>query len=296
MAQTLLKQPLRQRAILRYPGAKWRIADFILRHMPQHHSYLEPFFGSGAVLFRKQPSAIETVNDINGDIVNLFRVVQEQADVLADYVAGIPYARQVYEVSLHGNPTSSDVKRAARFLILAWQSYGSRADGKNCGWKKDVVGREAAYAVRCWNHLPGWIVAAQERLKQVQIEHKDALQLIRQFNHPKVLIYCDPPYVLSTRSCKHSYRNEMDDAAHEELLDLLNQHRGSVMLSGYANELYDKKLQGWARYDVDMVITSGAKRQESLWVKEVIWDSHHRSREDDKQISLFGLRMDENYV
>ena len=83
-------------AVLRYPGAKWRIADFILRHMPQHHSYLEPFFGSGAILFRKQPSAIETVNDINGDIVNLFRVVQEQADVLADYVAGIPYARQVY--------------------------------------------------------------------------------------------------------------------------------------------------------------------------------------------------------
>lgn len=256
------------RAILRYPGAKWRIADFILRHMPRHHSYLEPFFGSGAVLFRKVPAPIETINDINGDVVNLYQVVQQKAKTLAEVVAGIPYARQVYEESLQSNPEASDVERAARFLTLVWQSYGTRADGKNCGWKKDVVGREAAYAVRNWNRLPGWIVAAQARLKQVQIEHKDALQLIRQFNHPKVLIYCDPPYMLSTRRCRANYRHEMDDAAHEELLDVLNRHRGVVMLSGYANELYDAKLQDWARYDTDMVITSGQKRTESLWVKQ----------------------------
>ena len=258
------------RSILRYPGAKWRIADFILQYMPQHHSYLEPFFGSGAVLFRKAPAPIETVNDINNDVVNLFRVVQTKAAVLAEAIAGLPYARQVYEDSLQSDPEASDVERAARFLTLVWQSYGTRADGMNCGWKKDVAGREAAYAVRNWNRLPSWIIAAQARLKQVQIEHKDALQLIRQFNHPKVLVYCDPPYMLSTRSCKSSYRHEMDDATHEELLDVLNRHRGVAMLSGYANELYEAKLQGWARYDVDMVITSGIKRTETLWIKNVV--------------------------
>lgn len=258
------------RSILRYPGAKWRIADFILQYMPQHHSYLEPFFGSGAVLFRKAPAPIETVNDINNDVVNLFRVVQTKAAVLAEAIAGLPYARQVYEDSLQSDPEASDVERAARFLTLVWQSYGTRADGMNCGWKKDVAGREAAYAVRNWNRLPSWIIAAQARLKQVQIEHKDALQLIRQFNHPKVLVYCDPPYMLSTRSCKSSYRHEMDDATHEELLDVLNRHRGVAMLSGYANELYEAKLQGWARYDVDMVITSGIKRTETLWIKGVV--------------------------
>lgn len=268
MKQVVQKDSVR--AILRYPGAKWRIADFILRHMPRHHSYLEPFFGSGAVLFHKLPAPIETVNDINDDVVNLFRVVQTKADVLAEVVAGLPYARRVYEALLQGASAASDVERAVRFLTMVWQSYGTRADGINCGWKKDVVGREAAYAVRNWNRLPSWIVAAQARLKQVQIEHKDALQLIRQFNHPKVLIYCDPPYVLATRSCKSSYRHEMDDAAHEELLDVLNRHRGVVMLSGYANELYDAKLQDWARYDTDMVITSGHKRTESLWVKGVV--------------------------
>ena len=268
MKQVVQKESVR--AILRYPGAKWRIADFILRHMPRHHSYLEPFFGSGAVLFHKLPAPIETVNDINDDVVNLFRVVQTKADVLAEAVAGLPYARRVYEVSLQGDSEASDVERAARFLTMVWQSYGTRADGSACGWKKDVVGRESAYAVRNWNRLPSWIVAAQARLKQVQIEHKDALQLIRQFNHPKVLIYNDPPYMLSTRRCRANYRHEMDDAAHEELLDVLNRHRGVVMLSGYANELYDAKLQDWARYDTDMVITSGQKRTESLWVKGVV--------------------------
>lgn len=268
MKHVAQKEPVR--AILRYPGAKWRIADFILRHMPRHHSYLEPFFGSGAVLFHKLPAPIETVNDINDDVVNLFRVVQTKADVLAEAVAGLPYARRVYEASLQGDSEASDVERAARFLTMVWQSYGTRADGTACGWKKDVAGRESAYAVRNWNRLPSWIVAAQARLKQVQIEHKNALQLIRQFNHPKVLIYCDPPYMLSTRRCRANYRHEMDDAAHEELLHVLNRHRGVVMLSGYANELYDAKLQDWARYDTDMVITSGQKRTESLWVKGVV--------------------------
>ena len=220
------------------------------------------------MLFRKAPAPIETVNDINGDIVNLFRVVQTKADVLAEAVAGLPYARRVYEASLQGDSEASDVERAARFLTMVWQSYGARADGENCGWKKDVAGREAAYAVRNWNRLPSWIVAAQARLKQVQIEHRDALQLIRQSNHPKMLVYCDPPYMHVTRRCKSIYRHEMDDAAHEELLDVLNRHRGVVMLSGYANELYDAKLQDWARYDTDMVVTSGHKRTESLWVKE----------------------------
>lgn len=274
------------RAVLRYPGAKWRIADFILQHMPKHHSYLEPFFGSGAVLFRKVPAPIETINDINGDVVNLYQVVQRKAKTLAEVVAGIPYARQVYEASLQSNPEASDVERAARFLTLVWQSYGTRADGKNCGWKKDVVGREAAYAVRNWNRLPWWIVAAQERLRQVQIEHRDALQLIRQFNYPKVLIYCDPPYVQSTRSCRSSYRYEMDDAAHEELLDVLNKHCGPVMLSGYANELYDAHLHGWERYDTDMVITSGVKRTETLWVKQGAQD------ERDKCHHLVGSLFD----
>ena len=96
------------RAVLRYPGAKWRIADFILQHMPKHHSYLEPFFGSGAVLFRKMPAPIETINDINGDVVNLFRVVQRKAKTLAEVVAVCREVRRFFLSAYFGNLTKLD--------------------------------------------------------------------------------------------------------------------------------------------------------------------------------------------
>ena len=258
----------RIRAVLRYPGAKWRMADFILRYMPAHHSYLEPYFGSGAILFRKTPSPIETVNDINGDVVNLFRVIREDASALADYVANIPYARQAYETAVSEMDRFTPIERAARFLVLAWQSYGARADGKTCGWKRDIAARQAAYAVRNWACLPDWIIAAQGRLKQVQIECQDAIELITQYNNPRVLIYADPPYMHETRSCRKSYRHEMRDLDHVRLLNALNRHSGAVMLSGYACELYNRELKGWTCHDVSAATTSGAVKTESLWIKE----------------------------
>lgn len=258
----------RIRAVLRYPGAKWRMADFILRYMPAHHSYLEPYFGSGAILFRKTPSPIETVNDINGDVVNLFRVIREDASTLADYVAGIPYARQAYEAAISEMDRFTPIERAARFLVLAWQSYGARADGKTCGWKRDIAARQAAYAVRNWAYLPDWIIAAQGRLKQVQIECQDAIELITQYNNPRVLIYAAPPYMHETRSCRKSYRHEMRDLDHVRLLNALNRHSGAVMLSGYACELYDRELKGWKCVETDTVVTSGAVKTECLWMKD----------------------------
>lgn len=258
----------RYRAVLRYPGAKWRMSDFILRYMPEHHSYLESYFGSGAVLFRKPPSPIETVNDINGDVVNLFRIVRDDAVALADYVASIPYARQEYEAAIAATQVRTPIERAARFLTRAWQSYGACADGMICGWKRDIAARESAYAVRNWAHLPEWIIAAQDRLKQVQIECRDAIELIKQYNSPRVLIYADPPYLHETRSCRRSYRHEMRKPDHVRLLDALNRHGGAAMISGYACELYDRELKGWIRHDVDAVTTSGSVKTECLWIKE----------------------------
>jgi len=236
--------------------------------MPKHHSYLEPYFGSGAVLFRKEPSPIETVNDINGDVVNLFRIVRDEAAALAEYVAGIPYARQEYEAALVEAEERTPIERAARFLTIAWQSYGARADGKTCGWKRDIAARESAYAVRNWARLPDWILTAQERLKQVQIECRDAIELIERFNNPRVLIYADPPYMHETRSCRQSYRYEMNEEEHMQLLDALNRHSGAVMLSGYACELYNRELKRWKRVEMDTVVTSGAIKNECLWIKE----------------------------
>lgn len=248
--------------LLNYPGAKWGMAKEIVALMPPHRSYVEPFFGSGAVLFNKSPSAIETVNDIDGDIVNFFKVLREQPEKLAAYIAMTPYSRDVFD-DAHENRGSSDFERAYKFAIRSKMGYGFKTYQKT-GFKIDVAGRERAYAVNNWNRLPRDIPEAAARLMQVQIENQPALNLIHKFNHDNVLIYADPPYLLETRGGKQ-YRHEMTEQDHVELLDALKQHRGSVILSGYPSELYDRELAGWSRITRKSYNQNAAQRTEVLW-------------------------------
>ena len=248
--------------LINYPGAKWGMAKEIVALMPPHRSYVEPFFGSGAVLFNKPPSAIETVNDIDGDIVNFFTVLREQPEKLAFYVSMTPYARDVFD-DAHENRGSSDFERAWKFAIRSKMGHGFKTNTKT-GFKIDVWGRERAYCVGCWNRLPADLLEAAQRLKEVQIENQPALDLIHKFNHDNVLIYADPPYLLQTRGGKQ-YRHEMTEQDHVELLDALKQHRGSVILSGYPSELYDRDLSGWSRITRKSYNQNADQRTEVLW-------------------------------
>lgn len=280
------------RTVLKYPGAKWAIADWIISLMPPHKSYLEPFFGSGAVFFRKPPSRIETINDLDGEIVNLFTVIREQPEALARAVAMTPYSREEYDRAwerlagdAHWRPEQGresqgcdvsqaneqsglcddDVEWARLVLVKYWQTHGSCNRYKS-GWKNDRAGREYAYAVKYWNQLPGWIMEAVGRLKEAQIEHMPAVEVIRRFRSPEVLVYADPPYVLQTRK-QRMYRVEMDtDAGHMALLEALKDHPGPVMLSGYDNELYNDLLLGWDKLQTTSQCEMGGKRVETLWV------------------------------
>ncbi|MDF2906819.1 MAG: Phage modification methylase [Herbinix sp.] len=252
------------RTLLRYPGSKQRIAPWIIDQMPAHHSYLEPYAGGIAVLLNKEPSKIETINDLDDDVVNLFRVIRTKKDELIEMIVYTPYARAEYDGAFPENSDElTDVERAKNFLIRSGMGHGFRLCEK-CGWKKDVYGREAAYAVRYWNDLPEVITNVAQRLKMVQIEHKPAIELIKAFNHSNVLIYGDPPYVLSTRSRKQ-YRHEMSDQDHIELLETLLLHTGPVMLSGYDNDIYNDYLKGWRK------ISTPARAENSLPRTEVLW-------------------------
>lgn len=234
--------------------------------MPEHKSYLEPYFGSGAVFFRKTPSRIETINDMDSNVVNLFRCIQEDADQLSRLVATTPYSREVYFNSFESGSTDP-YERALAFLIKCWQGHGFRICYTS-GWKNDVAGREYAYAVRYWNQLPEWILQIVHRLKQAQIEQMPAVDLIRRFNRPEVLVYADPPYLLSTRKMKKQYNHEMTENDHIELLDVLQEHQGPVILSGYDNSLYDGILASWEKYRRETTAEKGLRRIETIWVKK----------------------------
>lgn len=252
------------KAIAKYPGSKWSLADWIINFFPKHHSYLEPFFGSGAVLFNKPRSNIETVNDLDGNVVNLFEWIKKDPERLAHEIYYTPYARQVYEDAFAAVPEDG-LGKAVNFYIRLNMGHGFRTTGEKVGWKNDVQGRERSYASQDWCNLPEKIMQAAERLRGVQIENRPAADLIPRFNYENVLIYCDPPYMLNTRHGKQ-YRHEMDARDHECLLALLLAHKGLVVISGYETELYNNMLAGWRRYETTAYSQTCSKKKEVLWM------------------------------
>lgn len=263
------------KAVMKYPGSKWSIARWIISYFPDHHSYLDPFFGSGAVLFNKPRSHIETVNDLDGNVVNLFEWIRRDPERLAHEIYWTPYARQVYEGAFAAEPGDS-FERAVNFYIRLNQGHGFRTNGEREGWKNDVQGRERAYASQEWSHLPEKILQAAERLRGVQIECRPAVELIQRFNSPKVLVYVDPPYVLGTRHGKQ-YKYEMDDDGQNALLDVLLAHKGPILLSGYDSELYNRRLAGWHWEETTCYSQVGSKKKEVLWM----------NFEPNRQMNLF---------
>ena len=252
------------KAIIKYPGSKWSIANWIISYFPQHHSYLEPFFGSGAVLFNKPRSNIETVNDLDGNVVNLFDWIKKDPERLAREIYLTPYARQIYDSAFKTVPEDS-FDKAVNFYIRLNMGHGFRTNGEKVGWKNDVQGRERAYASQDWCSLPDKIMLAAERLRGVQIENVPAVELIKRFNHPNVLIYADPPYMLSTRHGKQ-YRFEMGNEEQSNLLEVLHAHKGLVLISGYDSDLYNDSLQGWYRVEIDCYSQTATKKREVLWM------------------------------
>lgn len=253
------------RRVLKYPGSKWNIATQIVNLMPEHHSYVEPFLGSGAVLFNKPLSDIETVNDLDSDVTNLFRCIQQDPVQLARLVMTTPFSREIYDEQFESMQGGDSYQMAAGFLVKCWQGHGYRTNGYKVGWKSDVQGREKSYALWNWYRLPDWIIEIAERLRKVQIENRPALEVIERFNYSNVLQYWDPPYVFATRSGKQ-YKHEMNDKDHEKLLEAALRSKAKIMISGYESELYNYYLKGWPKIHFRSCTEKGKSTTEVVWM------------------------------
>lgn len=269
---------VKMKRILNYVGSKWNMASWIISQMPEHNVYLEPFFGSGAILFNKSPSRIETVNDIDGNIVNLFKVIREKPNELASAVELTPYSREEYNQTFEKlGQEISDVERARVFLIRCWMARGGKTSDKT-GWRHNID-ISTVNALPDWNGLPGTILEATKRLKKVQIENQDVIILIERYNREDCLIYADPPYVLETRTKRH-YAHEMDNEQHISLLETLNLHKGYVILSGYDSNLYNELLVGWYKVAKMAKTEAATVKQEVLWLNPAI-------TERNRQMNIF---------
>lgn len=277
---SILKAPL-----LRYHGGKWRMADWIIGHMPQHKVYVEPFGGGASVLLRKKPSQCEVYNDLDDDIVNLFAVLRDpaKAEQLAQQIDLTPFARTEFYGAYA--TCAEPVEQARRTLVRAQMGFGSAGATKGHTGFRGTGGRQRNHETDLWARQPDRILAAAQRLKMAIIENRDALECIKYYDTPDTLLFVDPPYMHSTRDAATvsggAYRHEMTDAQHIELLHVLLQCKGKVMLTGYAHPIYDDMLSGWRRV-TRQARASGAVG--GVLRTEVLWMNYQPS----EQLDIFG--------
>ena len=254
-----------------YFGGKTSHAARIVPLLPAHDHYVEPFAGSLAVLLAKPRSKMETVNDLDGDLITFWRVLRDQPEDLARACALTPHSRAEHDAAYLD--AADDLERARRVWVVLTQ--GRAGTMRRTGWRfyRDPAG--STYSMPAYlNAYADRMELAAERIAGVSLECRDALAVVTEYgSHPDVLLYCDPPYLGSTRAT--NYRHEMEgDAEHEALLSALLGCKASVVLSGYASDLYDDALAGWSRVDFSAWTGNGiasasdktdGNRTEVLW-------------------------------
>lgn len=270
-------------------GGKFSHLDWLLPLLPKCHHYCEPFAGSGAVLLNREPSPIETYNDLDGEVCNFFRVLREQRDALTQAIALTPFSREEFAVACDLDPNLSALERARRFYVRARQVRTGLAQTASVGrWAncKDTSRSGMSGVVSRWLGGIAALPEIGERLLRVQIENRPAVDVIRLYDSKDTLFYCDPPYVHDTRGDSKAYVHEMTDEQHRELAEYLNAARGKVALSNYdcdlINKLYPAKR--WRKIVAPERTIHSTKdtRSEVLWVNydpenaqpsKVLWEA-----------------------
>src|SRR5229473_3868265 len=252
-------------------GGKFSHLDWLLPLLPKTKHFCEPFAGSAAVLLNREPSPVETYNDIDSEVVNFFRVLRDQKEALIEAIGLTPFSREEFEIAI-SQPTQdlTGLERARRFFIRARQVRTGLAQTASSGrWANCLLTSRAgmAGAVSRWLGSVEGLSEIAQRLLRVQIENAPAAEVIQRYDSEDTLFYCDPPYVHETRGDSKAYGYEMTDAEHEQLARLLRTVRGAVALSSYRCALMDRLYGDWHRVDADTRLCNSSKgeRTESLW-------------------------------
>ena len=257
-------------------GGKFSHLDWLLPLLPQSVHYCEPFGGSAAVLLNREPSPVETYNDIDGEVVNFFNVLRRKKERLIYAIGMTPFSRQEFEIAIKSNGNGkdlSDIERARRFFVRARQVRTGLAQTASVGrWANCLATSRAgmAGAVSRWLGSVEGLEYIATRLLRVQIENDNALNVIRRYDSKDTLFYCDPPYPHESRGDSKAYGFEMKDEDHEELATILKSVKGKVAISGYRCDLMDRLYKGW--------YVHAAKTKKALSIKsdrtEILWTNY----------------------
>lgn len=274
------------RPALRYHGGKFRLAPWILQFFPRHQAYVEPYCGAASVFMLKPRAPAECLNDRDDRIVDFFRVLRDPAKSaeLQRRVALTPYARAELEWAFE--PATDDIDGAHRLVVRSFMGHGSDSACRTTrtGFRSRLTDGRALPSSE-WRTWPESIDDFRDRLAGVLLENHDSLSVIRRMDSPNTLIYCDPPYVHSTRSALASnssttngYRFEMTDEDHEQLAGNLHSAVGMVVVSGYPSDLYEALYRGWERHERSHVADRARMRTEVVWLNPACSAALQRSR------------------
>lgn len=259
-----------------YFGSKHRIASKITAMLPPHAAWVEAFCGSAAVTLSKPPAQIEVINDLDDQIVNLFKQLRDRPDKLLEMVTLTPYSRSEYQKAWDEPRPKNNLERARRFLVASMMtingSVGSNFAGFSFSDTFERGGREAR--VNRWYRFPERLQNVVERLRSVRVEKVDAIRLLKNYSdRPGTLVYLDPPYLMDRR---HGYSEDANrEDFHSELLEVSKRAKCMILISGYQNPLYTRLLNagdGWVTQTIDARTrgTDGVdkKREERMWMNE----------------------------
>jgi DNA adenine methylase len=271
------------RPLLRYHGGKWNLADWIISHFPPHRVYVEPYGGAASVLLSKERSYGEVYNDLDGEIVNLFRMVREHPKRLMRMLAWTPFSRNEYRNAFE--IVEDPVEMARRMIIRSFMGFGSNAINRavKSGFRANS-NRSGTTPAHDWANYPPNVRRIARRLRGVVIENRPAAEIIAQHDSSETLFYLDPPYVHATRALDimhgdHGYAHEMSNDEHRTLAEQLRGVGGMVVLSGYHGELYDELYEGWERVERGALADGASPRIEVLWLNATAWKALEASRE-----------------
>lgn len=260
------------RPVLRWHGGKWMLAPWIIEHFPPHRIYVEPFGGAASVLLRKARSYAEVYNDLDGEVVNLFRVLRgPEAFELVRQIRLTPFARDEFNAAY--DEAVEPLEMARRLIIRSFMGFGS--DGATVPYRTGFRAnsrRSGTTPAHDWANYPDALLAVIDRLSGVVIERRDALAVMSAHDGPETLHYVDPPYLPETRTSGARgpsggvYRHELDPDDHSALLEGLKRLSGMVVLSGYPSALYDDALTGWRRIERKALADGARERTEVLWI------------------------------
>jgi len=237
--------PHRKRKLIAFGwyGGKFSHLDWLLPLLPPCHHYCEPFAGSAAVMLNREPSPVETYNDMDGEIVNFFRVLRADKDRLVEMIGLTPFSREEFALACEVDPELEPLERARRFYVRARQVRTGLAQKASIGrWAncKQTSRAGMSGVISRWLGAIEALPEIADRLLRVQIENRPAIDVIQLYDSPKTLFYCDPPYVHQTRGDSQAYGYEMTDEEHAALAKVLNAAKGMAAISNYSCDLMDQ--------------------------------------------------------